>query len=85
MAKDSQYKNISEQDLVSLDGILEVLKNKKKLFWLNFKAGFIRGFAGILGAALAILFVGFLATYLGGIPMIGDFIKQVGNAVKSAK
>ena len=85
MAKDSQYKNISEQDLVSLDGILEVLKNKKKLFWLNFKAGFVRGFAGILGAALAILLVGFMATYLGGIPMIGDFIKQVGNAVKSAK
>ncbi len=74
MAKKSHFKNIQEQDLVSLDGILEILKNKKKLFWLNFKAGFTRGFAGILGAALAILFVGFL-----------DFIKQIGDAVKTAK
>jgi hypothetical protein len=85
MSKDSKYKHINEQDLVSLDGILEILKNKKKLFWLNFKSGFVRGFAGILGAALAILFVGFLVTYLGGVPMIGDFIKQIGDAVKVAK
>jgi len=85
MAKKSRFKNIQEQDLVSIDGILEILKNKKKLFWLNFKAGFVRGFAGIIGAALAILLVGFLATYLGGIPMIGDFIKQIGDAVNTAK
>jgi hypothetical protein len=85
MAKSSNYKNISEQDLVSLDGILEILKNKKKLLWLNFKAGFVRGFAGVIGAALAILFVGFLVTHLGGIPLIGDFIKQIGDAVKTAK
>jgi hypothetical protein len=26
-----------------------------------------------------------LVTYLGGVPMIGDFIKQIGDAVKVAK
>jgi hypothetical protein len=83
MPKDPKYSNITEQDLISLDGILETLKNKKKLFWLNFKAGFVRGFAGILGAALAVILIGVLATYLGGIPMIGDFIKQISDAVKS--
>lgn len=85
MAKNSKYKNISEQDLVSLDGILEILKNKKKLFWLNFKAGFVRGFAGVIGAALAIVLISFIVAKLGGIPVIGEFLKQIGDAVKTAK
>ena len=37
----------------------------------------------MLGAALAVILIGVLATYLGGIPMIGDFIKQISDAVKS--
>ncbi len=85
MAKESQYKNISDQDLVSLDGILEILKNKKKLLWLNFKAGFVRGFAGVLGAAVAIVLVTIMVAKLGGIPVIGQFLKQIGDAVKTAK
>jgi hypothetical protein len=85
MTKQSQYKNIEEQDLVSLDGILEILKNKKKLFWLNFKAGFVRGFAGVIGAAIAIVLIGSIVAKLGGIPIIGEFLKQIGDAVKTSK
>lgn len=85
MAKEKKYKNIQEQDLVSLDGILEILKDKRKLLWLNFKAGFIRGVGGVLGAAIAIVLIGFLVTKLGGIPVIGEFFKQIGDAVKTAK
>lgn len=85
MSKNSHYKNIENQDLVSLDGILEILKNKRKLLWLNFKAGFVRGFAGVIGAALAIVLIGFVVAKLGGLPVIGEFIKQIGDAVKTAK
>lgn len=85
MSKNSHYKNIENQDLVSLDGILETLKNKRKLLWLNFKSGFVRGFAGVIGAALAIVLIGFVVAKLGGLPVIGEFIKQIGDAVKTAK
>jgi hypothetical protein len=53
--------------------------------WLNFKSGFVRGFAGVFGAAVAILIIGLMVTYLGGIPFVGGFIKQIGDAVKAAK
>jgi len=85
MSDKSKTQSIKAEKIVSLDGIMEILANPKKLFWLNFKAGFVRGFAGILGAALAIILIGFLVSKLGGVPVIGEFIKQIGSAVKSAK
>lgn len=85
MPKDGKKENAEKQDLASLDSILDILKNKKKLMWLNFKSGFVRGFAGVFGAAVAILIIGLMVTYLGGIPFVGGFIKQIGDAVKSAK
>lgn len=70
---------------LSFDAVLELIHKPGRIFWINFKAGFIRGFAGILGAAVAILLFGFLVAKLGGIPLIGDFLKQISEAIKSAK
>lgn len=75
---------IKVEKVLSLDGVLDIIKNPKKFYYLNLKAGIIRGFGGVLGAALAIILIGLLVTYLGGIPIIGDFIKQVADATKSA-
>lgn len=82
MSDQSKPQPIKAEKILSLDGIMEILASPRKLFWLNFKAGFVRGFAGILGAALAIILVGLMVTNLGGLPIIGEFIKQIGSAVK---
>jgi len=79
-----QHNKIQPEKLVSVDGVLEMVNNPKKLLWLNFKAGFVRGFAGVIGAAIAIVLIGFLVAKLGGIPLIGDFLKSIGDAIKSA-
>ena len=84
MSKKSRINPIAAEKLISLDGIIEILDNPKKLFWLNFKAGFVRGFAGILGATLAVILIGIMVAKLGGVPVIGDFINQIGDAVKPA-
>lgn len=76
-------KKVRATDLLSLDAALELLQDRKKLFWLNFKAGFVRGFAGVLGAVLAILVIGYLVASLGGAPIIGDFIKDIGQAAQT--
>lgn len=76
---------IKPEKLVFLDGILELLNNPKKLMWLNFKTGFVRGFAGVIGAAIAIVLIGFLVAKLGGLPLIGDWLKQIEQATKSVK
>lgn len=70
-------------ELLSLDAALELLQNPRKLFWLNFKAGFVRGFAGALGAIIALVIVGYLVTSLGGVPIIGDFVKDIGEAAQT--
>lgn len=79
-----KHNKIQPEKLVSVDGVLEMVNNPKKLLWLNFKAGFVRGFAGVIGAAIAIVLIGFLVAKLGGIPLIGDFLKSIGDAIKSA-
>lgn len=76
---------IGVEKVLSLDGVLDIIRNPRKFYLLNFKAGLIRGFAGVFGAALAIIIIGLLVTYLGGIPVIGDFVRQIGDATKSAK
>lgn len=76
----------SAKDLANalgLDEINELLKNKKKLWWLNFQTGFMRGFAGILGAAIAIVLIGFVVSLFGGLPYIGNFIQKIGEAIQA--
>lgn len=69
---------------VSFDDFIEMLNSPKRLAWLNFYTGFVRGLASVIGAAIAIVLIGLAVTYLGGIPLIGEFIKQVGQAAGQA-
>ena len=69
-------------DAAGLDAINELLQKPGKLFWLNFRTGFTRGFAGILGAALAIVIIGVAVTYFGGLPIVGNFLQKVGDAAQ---
>ncbi len=64
-----------------LDSITELINNKRKLFWLNVTAGFTRGFFGVLGAAVAVVVIGFLVSKLGWVPYIGEFFQSLGSAV----
>jgi len=65
---------------VSLNEFVELLNSPKRLAWLNFYTGFIRGLASVIGVAIAIVLLGLAVTYLGGIPLIGEFIQKVGQA-----
>jgi len=75
-------KTINMLDSTGLDAISELINSPIRLFWLNFKTGFTRGMAGIFGAAVAILLIGFLVSQFGGAPLIGDFIQKIGAAAQ---
>ncbi len=78
--------DIEASKVVALEAAFEILKDKRKLFWINFSAGFIRGFAGVLGVAIAVVIIGYAVSSLGGLPVIGDVINRIGQGVpKSAK
>jgi len=83
MADKNKTSKLEVNSVISLDQVLELLSDKKKLYWLNFKAGFIRGFAGVLGAALAVVLLGYLVASFGGLPIIGDFISQLGQGYQT--
>lgn len=70
------------QNSLALDQINELIHDPKKLFWLNFKTGFVRGLGGVLGAAIAIVTIGFLVSYFGGLPIIGQFLHNLSAATK---
>lgn len=65
---------------VSMRDFVEMLNSPKRLAWLNFYTGFIRGLASVVGAAIAIVLIGAAVAYLGGIPLIGEFIQKIGEA-----
>lgn len=64
-----------------LDSIAELLNNKRKLFWLNAKTGFTRGFFGVIGAGVAVLFISFLVSQLGWLPVVGEFFHKLGSSI----
>lgn len=85
MAKNQSSSKARATDVLSLDAVLELLQDRKKLFWLNFQAGFMRGFAGVIGAVVALVLIGYLVANFGGLPIVGDFIEDVGRAAQTAQ
>lgn len=63
--------------LVGLEEFVQLLNDRWRFAWLNFRAGIYRGVGLTLGVALVIVILGWLAVVLGGIPFIGDFVREV--------
>ncbi len=80
-AKRSQFKDSAATNALALDAIAELLHSPRRLFWLNLKTGFIRGFGGVLGAAVAVVLIGILVAIFGGLPYIGGVVKSIEQAV----
>ena len=70
-------------DTLALDQINELLHNPKKLAWLNFSTGFIRGFAGLFGVITAVSLIALLVYLFGGLPYIGDLLHKIYAAAQA--
>lgn len=60
----------------------DIKSTKHRAFWSHFAVGFVRGFGSVFGIAVAIIFIGFLAAILGGLPVIGNIIRAIGDAAR---
>lgn len=63
--------------LVGAEEFVNLLNDRWRFAWLNFRAGVYRGIGLTLGVALVIVLLGWLVAVLGGIPYIGDFVREV--------
>lgn len=71
--------------LFSSTEFVELLHNRRKFAFLNFRAGLYRGIGGIVGAALAIVLLGYLVYLIGGVPLIGTFFRDIQNNVPTSQ
>lgn len=76
-AKVSRQEADKVAGLLAFDAMIELVQSKKKFFWLNFMAGIWRGIGGIMGAALAIVLLGYIVSLLGGLPLLGNFLRDI--------
>jgi len=65
-----------ERLLVSVD---RAYHQPKLLIWRGFLIGLASGAGGIIGAALVIALIGLLIRVFGGLPVIGEWLVNVGQ------
>lgn len=68
--------------VLSLDDLVELLNSPTRIRILSFRAGIWRGLGFTLGAALAVVLMSLLVTLFGGWPVIGDFFRNINNAIQ---
>ena len=72
--------------LVGSEEFVNLLNDRWRFAWLNFRAGVYRGIGLTLGVALIIVLLGWAVTVFGGLPYIGDFFRTIQEtATTSAK
>lgn len=64
-------------NLVGAEEFVNLLNDKWRFAWLNFRAGIYRGIGLTVGVALAIVLLGWLVAVFGGLPYVGDFVRSV--------
>ena len=68
--------------LSGFDEMMTLINTPHKLAWLRFYSGLMGGIGATLGAAFALVLLGFAIKHLGGVPWIGDLLHQIGNAAQ---
>ena len=63
--------------LVGAEEFMELLNDRWRFAWLNFRAGIYRGIGLTIGVALIIVALGWAVTVFGGLPYIGDFFRSI--------
>ncbi len=63
--------------LVGAGDFMELLNDRWRFAWLNFRAGLWRGVGLTIGVALIIVALGWAVTVFGGLPYIGDFFRSI--------
>ena len=61
------------------------LRSPKKILWNNFLVGIARGFGLIIGMTVVVAVFLFVVQYLGGLPVIGNIFRWLGEEILKGK
>ena len=68
-------------EIFSASELVELINDRWRFAWINFRAGFYRGVGTTLGIATVVVLIGYLVVILGGVPGVGSFIKSIRDSV----
>ncbi|MBC7869035.1 hypothetical protein H7X69_02565 [Candidatus Saccharibacteria bacterium] len=78
----------NDNDRGARQGILEDLffdfyRNRRQVYFMNFIRGIFFGFGTVLGGTVLVaIIIGVLGQFVDWFPVIGDFIKQIIDAIQ---
>lgn len=86
--KDENSGDLSVKDYEKLGRELESLyvgfhPSSRKIFWINFFIGVLRGFGTVVGATIGIAILIWVLSLFSHIPLIGHFVENVKETVNS--
>jgi len=70
--------------IFSASELIELINNRWRFAWINLRAGFYRGVGTTLGVAVVVVLISWLVIILGGVPYIGDFVKNINSSVPTS-
>jgi len=75
-----------KQALVALTAAIDKAYNHpRQLMWRSFLMGLLSGLGATVGVAIVIALLGFLIRELGGLPVIGDWLNDVGRFLPKSR
>jgi hypothetical protein len=60
-------------------------KSRANVYWMNFSRGIFFGFGTILGGTVVVALLVWLLGQFVGFPVIGEYIKQIVEAIQNTK
>ena len=79
---EEEYK--AEQLERLLRAVERVYHRPGQIVWRGFLIGLASGAGGVVGAVLIVILIGFLIRWLGGLPVIGEWLINVGRQLPAA-
>lgn len=80
---DQDYRNLGKNlEAVLVKDYIELVLNTKRQIGLSLIRGFVAGLAGVIGATLGVAILISLLGVFGGLPLIGDLFKSIGDTIK---
>ncbi len=78
----SDYEKLGQQ-LESL--FINFDPSRRKIFWVNFWLGVLRGFGAVIGATVGIAILIYILSLFSQIPLIGPFVNNIKHTVNTTQ
>ncbi len=63
----------------------DVYQRRRSIYWVNFIRGIFFGFASVIGGTLVVAIIIWVISWFVGFPLVGQYFKELLNAVQQGR